>query len=103
MNDYRYVVSGSPYYKEHHNAPPEPVGSNILQNKAIAIHPHADPRNHWTRLFLCFRCNFVWQWKLRCMLMGVLFLVCAFGAGSLCAARIGELVLSYRGSSGHLG
>eukprot|EP00978_Attheya_sp_CCMP212_P021702 scaffold63765_cov29-Attheya_sp.AAC.2 len=30
----RYVVRGSPYYsKEHRNAPPEPVGSNILQNK----------------------------------------------------------------------
>eukprot|EP00978_Attheya_sp_CCMP212_P024871 scaffold78902_cov48-Attheya_sp.AAC.1 len=33
MNDYRYVVRGSPYYKEHRNAPPEPVGSNLLQNK----------------------------------------------------------------------
>eukprot|EP00978_Attheya_sp_CCMP212_P020511 scaffold58807_cov64-Attheya_sp.AAC.1 len=37
------------------------------------------------------------------LLVGILFLVCAFGAGSLCAARIVELVLSYRGSSGHLG
>jgi endonuclease-3 len=33
MNYYRYVVRGSPYFKEHRNAPPEPVGSNLLQNK----------------------------------------------------------------------
>jgi endonuclease III len=33
MNDYRWVVRGSPYFKEHRNAPPEPVGSNLLQNK----------------------------------------------------------------------
>eukprot|EP00978_Attheya_sp_CCMP212_P039612 scaffold207578_cov67-Attheya_sp.AAC.2 len=32
--DYRDVVKGSPCFKEHRNAPPEPVGSNILQNKA---------------------------------------------------------------------
>jgi hypothetical protein len=34
LSDYRHVVKGSPYFKEHRNAPPEPVGtSNILQNK----------------------------------------------------------------------
>eukprot|EP00978_Attheya_sp_CCMP212_P033959 scaffold139951_cov63-Attheya_sp.AAC.1 len=30
---YRDVVKGSPFFKEHRGAPPEPVGSNILQNK----------------------------------------------------------------------
>ena len=30
---YRFVVRGSPHFKEYHNAPPEHVGSDILQNK----------------------------------------------------------------------
>ncbi len=30
---YRSVVKGSPHFKEHRNAPPEPVNSQILQNK----------------------------------------------------------------------